>query len=170
MNLENYIRDILDFPKPGIVFKDITPLLKDPKAFNETLRVMEEHLKEDTFDYILGVEARGFIFAAALSARMNKGMIPVRKPGKLPAETYRKDYTLEYGTAGLEIHKDAINKGDKVLIVDDLLATGGTVEAVALMIEEMGGSVENMLFLIELDFLNPREKLSGYTIDSLIHY
>ncbi len=170
MNLENYIRDILDFPKPGIVFKDITPLLKNPEAFNETLNVMEDHLKDDTFDYFLGVEARGFIFAAALAARMNKGMIPVRKPGKLPAETYRKDYTLEYGTAGLEIHKDAIDKGDRVLIVDDLLATGGTVEAVALMIEEMGGIVEKMLFLIELDFLNPREKLSGYKIDSLIHY
>ena len=170
MNLENYIRDILDFPKPGIVFKDITPLLKDPKAFEHALSVMEEHLKNDQFDYILGVEARGFIFASALAARMHKGMIPVRKPGKLPAQTYRKDYTLEYGTAGLEIHQDAISKGDRVLIVDDLLATGGTVEAVALMIEEMGGIVEKMLFLIELDFLNPRDKLAGYKIDSLIHY
>lgn len=170
MNLENYIRDILDFPKPGIVFKDITPLLKDPKAFDASLSIMEDHLKDNQFDYILGVEARGFIFAAALAARMSKGMIPVRKPGKLPAETHRRDYTLEYGTAGLEIHKDAIDKGDRVLIIDDLLATGGTVEAVALMIEEMGGIVEKMLFLIELDFLNPREKLRGYNIESLIHY
>ena len=170
MNLENYIRDILDFPKPGIVFKDITPLLKDPKAFDASLSIMEDRLKDNQFDYILGVEARGFIFAAALAARMSKGMIPVRKPGKLPAETHRRDYTLEYGTAGLEIHKDAIDKGDRVLIIDDLLATGGTVEAVALMIEEMGGIVEKMLFLIELDFLNPREKLRRYNIESLIHY
>jgi len=170
MNLENYIRDVLDFPKPGIIFKDITPLLKEPKAFDESLKVMEDHLTEDNFDYILGIEARGFIFAAALAARMNKGMIPVRKPGKLPAETNRKDYVLEYGTAGLEIHTDAIEKGDRVLIVDDLLATGGTVEAVAMMVEDMGAIVEKMLFLIELDFLKPREKLSGYKIESLIHY
>lgn len=170
MNLEKYIRDIKDFPKPGIIFKDITPLLKAPQAFNESLNVMEEHLRDCEFDYILGIEARGFIFASALAAKMSKGMIPIRKPGKLPGETHRKDYTLEYGTAGLEIHKDAIDKGDKVIIVDDLLATGGTVEAAALMIKEMGGMVEKMLFLIELDFLNPREKLAGYNIDSIIHY
>jgi adenine phosphoribosyltransferase len=170
MNLNDYIRDIKDFPKPGILFKDITPLLKSPEAFNETLKQMEDKLSGVDFDYIIGVEARGFMFATALAARMGKGMIPVRKPGKLPAETYRKDYDLEYGSAGLEIHKDAFNEGDKLVIVDDILATGGTVEAVVHMVKEMGGKVEKVLFLAELDFLNGRSKLEGERVDALIKY
>ncbi|HPJ88654.1 MAG TPA: adenine phosphoribosyltransferase [Thermotogota bacterium] len=170
MNLSDYIRDIEGFPKPGILFKDITPLLKSPEALDETLKQMENALKGVDFDYVIGVEARGFMFATALAARMGKGMIPVRKPGKLPASTYRKDYDLEYGSAGLEIHKDAFEKGDRLIIVDDILATGGTVEAVVDMVKEMGGEVKKVLFLAELEFLNGREKLAGESVDALVKY
>jgi adenine phosphoribosyltransferase len=131
---------------------------------------MEDALSGIDFDYIIGVEARGFMFAAPLAIRMSKGMIPVRKPGKLPAETYRKDYDLEYGSAGLEIHKDAFEKGEKLIIVDDILATGGTVEAVVDMVKEMGGSIEKVLFLAELEFLNGRKKLANENVEALIKY
>ncbi len=170
MDLSNYIRDIKDFPKEGIVFKDITPLLKDPSAFKESISEMEKILKGTDFDYIVGPEARGFVFGSALAARMDKGLIPVRKAGKLPAETHQKKYDLEYGSACLEIHKDALDKGDKVIIIDDLLATGGTSLAIAEMVEEMGAIVEKLLFLIELDFLKGRDRLSKYNIESIIHY
>lgn len=170
MNINSYIRDIKDFPKEGIVFYDITPLLKDAEAFAATIDMFVDKLNEVDFDYIVAPEARGFLFGSAIAYKMNKGIIPVRKPGKLPYHTRKAEYTLEYGTAQLEIHIDAIKPGDKVILLDDVLATGGTISAIANMIEEMGGKVESMIFLLELDFLEARKKLSGYDVKSLLTY
>jgi len=170
MNLNEYIREIKDFPKEGILFYDITPLLKDPEAFSATIDMFIEKLEDVDFDYIVAPEARGFLFGSAIAYKMKKGLIPVRKPGKLPYQTRKVEYSLEYGKAGLEIHVDAINPGDKVILLDDVLATGGTISAIADMVEEVGGSVECMLFLMELDFLEARKKLSKYNVQTLLNY
>lgn len=168
MDLTKFIRDIPDFPTKGIIFKDITPLLKDPKAFHYAIDAFVEKLEGVDFDYIAAPEARGFMFSSAIAYRLNKGMIPIRKPGKLPYQTRKVEYTLEYGKAGLEIHEDAVSPGDKIILLDDVLATGGTISAIAGLIEGMGGSVEKMLFLMELDFLNARATLEKYNIESII--
>jgi adenine phosphoribosyltransferase len=168
--LKAYIRDVPDFPKPGIVFKDITTLLKDARAFAETLELFAELCREREADVVVAVESRGFILGGAVAARLGKGFVPVRKPGKLPARTLRASYALEYGTDSLEIHEDAIRKGDRVLVVDDVIATGGTAKAVAELVEKLGGSVALYAFLVELTFLPGRSKLLGYPVRSLIRY
>ena len=170
MDLKEKIRVIEGFPKEGISFKDITTLVADGEAFKESIDRIVEHLKDKNVDVILGPEARGFIFGVPVAYALGVGFVPVRKKGKLPAETVSVDYSLEYGVDVLEIHKDAIKKGQKVAIVDDLLATGGTMEAAAKLIEQLGGEVVSMQFLIELEDLNGREKLSKYNVNSLIKY
>ncbi len=169
MELKDYIRDIPNFPKEGIIFKDITPLLKDKEAFRYTIEEMSKYIKDD-IRYIIGPESRGFIFGPAVAFNVNKGFIPIRKKGKLPYKTISKTYSLEYGEATLEMHIDAIEKGDKVVIIDDVLATGGTMKAIIEMIESQGAIVDKVIVLIELLFLNPRELLKGYDIVSLIQY
>jgi len=166
----NAIRDVPDFPSKGIIFKDITPILKDTKLFSRALDLLQDKIVSFEIDYICGIESRGFIFAAALADRLNKGFIPIRKPGKLPADTYSESYELEYGKNTLEIHKDALNKDDRVVIIDDLLATGGTVAAANRLIERCNASVVLDLFLVELDFLLGRNKLTSYTIESIINF
>ncbi|MFP4660742.1 MAG: adenine phosphoribosyltransferase [Halanaerobiales bacterium] len=168
MDLKSVIRNIPDFPKKGIIFKDITTLLKNPDAFREAINLMANHYKDYDFDYIVGIEARGFIVGAPMAIQMGKGFIPIRKPGKLPGETISMRYELEYGSNEIEIHKDAIRPGDKVLIIDDLLATGGTVAAAVKMIKELGGKLQGIGFLLELSFLNGRELLKGEDIFSLL--
>jgi len=169
MNLESYIRDIPDFPKEGIVFKDITPLLASPEGFREAIDTIAEEFAGDGITKVLGAEARGFIFGGALAYKLGAGFVPARKPGKLPWETTRAEYALEYGTDSLEMHLDAIGEGDVVLIVDDVLATGGTASAKAQLAESTGARVAGLAFLIELDFLNGRQKLGDAKIFSLIH-
>ncbi len=164
------IRNVPDFPKEGIQFKDITTLCKDPKAFKKSIDLFVERYKDKDFDKILGIEARGFIFGTALAYALGKSFIVVRKPGKLPAKCRKMTYDLEYGTDTVEIHEDAVSPGEKILIVDDLLATGGTVGAVVKLVQEMGGVVAECAFLIELDDLKAREKLSGVDVFSLIHF
>jgi adenine phosphoribosyltransferase len=168
--LKKLIREIPDFPKPGILFYDITTLLKDKTGFATLIDKLAEHYVAQEIDLVLGMEARGFIFAPALAYRLNAGFVPVRKPGKLPAETVKHDYALEYGSNTLEIHQDAIRKGQRVLIVDDLLATGGTAEATAKLAEKLDAKIAGLGFVVELDFLNGREKLKGYEVMSLLHY
>lgn len=170
MDFKKLIREVPDFPKPGINFYDVTTLLKDKDGFGGVIDALEAHYKEARVDIILGIEARGFIFAPALAYALGTGFIPVRKPKKLPAATEAVEYALEYGTDRLEIHKDAIQPGQHVLIVDDVLATGGTAKAVATLVEKLGGKVAGLGFVIELDFLKGREKLDGYDLFSLIHY
>lgn len=170
MDLKTIIRDIPDFPKPGIVFKDITPILRDGEVFKASMDQIHSLLKDVEFDLILGPESRGFIFGTPLSYITGKGFIPVRKKGKLPYKTVLQEYDLEYGTATIEMHTDAIEKGQKVVIVDDLLATGGTTEAIIKMVEKMGGEIVKIVYLIELEFLNGREKIKGYDVESIIKY
>lgn len=170
MTLADKIRNVEDFPKPGIGFKDITTLIGDGDALREAVTQMLNPFKDQPLDKIIGIESRGFIFASVMAFELGIGMVPVRKPGKLPYKTISESYDLEYGTDSLEIHIDAIKKDDKVLIVDDLLATGGTVKATFKLVERLGGAVQGGVFLIELDFLKAREKLSGYKIESLIHF
>lgn len=170
MELKNYVRDIQNFPKEGIVFKDITPLLKDADAFRATAESLLDLVGEKTVDKVVGMESRGFFFAPLLAAKLNAGFVPVRKAGKLPAETLKETYSLEYGEDVLEIHADSIKKGDRVLIHDDVLATGGTAEAVCKLIKALGGEVVQCNFLIELDFLKGAERLKGNEIQSLLHY
>lgn len=170
MNLKSIIRDIPDFPKPGIIFKDITPLLAQPQVFRKVIEDISGHFKSAGIDLILCAEARGFIFGSALAYEMGVGFIPARKPGKLPHFTTNATYDLEYGTDSLEVHADAIIPGQRVLIVDDVLATGGTAGAKARLIEDMGGEVAGLAFLIELAFLGGRQKLANYDIFSLINY
>jgi adenine phosphoribosyltransferase len=169
-DLRNFIRDVPDFPKKGIIFKDITTLLIDPAALKQTIEHLYDLVKAKKFDKVVGIESRGFIFGSMLAERLNAGFVPLRKPGKLPAATEREVYELEYGQDSIEIHKDAISKGDRVLIHDDLLATGGTAKAAANLIEKLGGKVVSFLFLVELSFLKGRDKLSDYEIKSLIDY
>lgn len=170
MDLKTFIRDIPDFPKPGIVFKDVTPMLKDPEAFRDCIAQLKKLVEDLDFNIIVAPEARGFIFATPLSQVLNVGFIPVRKPGKLPYETISVDYSLEYGTATLQMHKDALNGDSKVLIVDDILATGGTLEAIGKMVEEVGAKVAGIATLAELTFLNPRSKLTDYDVRTIIKY
>jgi adenine phosphoribosyltransferase len=164
------IRDVKDFPKEGIVFKDIIPVLKDPAAFREVVDRMEAYACERLVDLVVGIESRGFIFGAPLALELGVGFAPVRKLGKLPGETVRAEYSLEYGTNTVEMQKDGIQPGQRVLIVDDLLATGGTALAAAQLIEALGGEVAGMVFLVELGFLEGRAGLSAYPIHSLIEY
>ena len=168
--LKKMIREVPNFPKQGILFYDITTVLKDKVGFAMLIDALSEHYLDQKIDLVLGMEARGFIFAPALAYRLSAGFVPVRKPGKLPAATVKYDYALEYGTNSLEIHKDAIQKGQRVLIVDDLLATGGTAEATAKLAEKLGGLIAGLGFVVELDFLKGREKLKNYEVMSLLHY
>jgi len=170
MNLNELIRDVSDFPKKGIVFKDITTLLKDGPAFAEVINMFKKRYEDKRVDKVAGIESRGFIFGGALANLLNCGFVPVRKPGKLPYDTISEDYSLEYGTNSLEIHTDAVAEGENILIIDDLLATGGTAEAVVKLIKRLKGNIIGVEFLIELDFLNGRKKLEGYPVNSLIKY
>ncbi|MCD6450709.1 MAG: adenine phosphoribosyltransferase [Thermotogaceae bacterium] len=170
MDIKKFIRDIPDFPKKGIIFKDITPLLKDKKAFKEAIDQLCDEVKDLDFDLIIAPEARGFILGSAMAYKLGKGFVPVRKPGKLPYKTAYEEFQLEYGTDQLHIHIDAVEKGQNVLIVDDVLATGGTAKALANLVKKVGGNVAGMIFLIELSFLNAREKLQNYWVESLIKY
>jgi adenine phosphoribosyltransferase len=168
--LKNLIREIPDFPKKGILFYDITTLLKDKAGYAALIDQLAEHYIGKQVDLILGMEARGFIFGPALAYRLNAGFVPVRKPGKLPAATARVEYDLEYGSNVLEVHNDAIEKGQRVLIVDDLLATGGTAQATAKLATTLGAQIAGLGFVVELDFLKGRDKLKGYDVFSLLHY
>ena len=170
MRYEEKIRTISNYPKPGIMFKDITSLILDGYLLRKAVREMTDKFRNRRIDKVVGAESRGFIFGALVAYELGVGFVPVRKKGKLPYEVISGSYEKEYGLDYIEMHKDAISKGDNVLIVDDLIATGGTVEAMIKMIESLGGKIEGMCFLIELDFLNPREKFKGYDIHSLIHY
>jgi adenine phosphoribosyltransferase len=169
-NLESYIRSMPDWPKKGILFRDITPLLADPKAFSAAVDTLCAGFTKAGVKYVAAVEARGFIFGAAVAEKLGAGFVPIRKKGKLPYKTESVTYDLEYGTGTLEVHKDAIKEGDKVLMVDDLLATGGTMAAACQLIEKIGGQVVGITFLIELKELAGREKLSGYNINTVISY
>jgi adenine phosphoribosyltransferase len=169
-DLKKYIRSIKDFPKPGIMFRDITTILKDPVPFKLAARLLFENAEHLDINKVVGIESRGFIFGPLLSEKLDAGFIPIRKPGKLPAETVKETYSLEYGTDSIEIHKDAIQPGDKVLLHDDLLATGGTAEAACKLIEKLGGKVMQISFIIELSFLKGRDKLKKYNVVSLVDY
>ena len=169
MNLETHIRTIQDFPKPGIGFKDITTLLKEPAAFREVMARLTSHFSKKGIQKVVGIESRGFIFGAPLALNLQAGFVPARKPKKLPAATIREEYQLEYGTDALEMHADAIANGEKVAIIDDLLATGGTAAATARLVEKLGAQVAGLAFLIELDFLQGRRRLEKYEVHSLIH-
>ncbi|MCX8009688.1 MAG: adenine phosphoribosyltransferase [Ignavibacteria bacterium] len=170
MNFVDYIRNVPDFPKKGIMFRDITTLLKDKKAFKEAGQSLFNKFANSKIDKVVGIESRGFIYGALLAEKFGAGFVPARKPKKLPAEVVTESYSLEYGTDSLEIHKDAIQPGEKVLVHDDLLATGGTAQAVVKLVEKLGGEVVGVLFLVELSFLKGREKLKGHKIESLVHY
>ena len=164
------IREVPDFPKPGINFYDITTLLKHPEGFRQTVDALASEFEGQQVDSVIGIEARGFIFGPALAYRLNAGFVPVRKPKKLPAETVKWTYDLEYGSDTLEIHKDAIKPGQRIIIVDDLLATGGTARATAELSKSLGGDICGLAFVVELDFLKGRDKLAGYDVYSLLHY
>ena len=170
LDLRDRVRDVPDFPKPGIVFKDLMPLVADPTYFRETIDRLEALARPKRPDIILGAEARGFIFGGALADRLSCGFVPARKPGKLPWETVEATYDLEYGTDRLQVHADAISKGTRVIVHDDVLATGGTARAKTELVEALGGEVVGLLFVVELAFLNGRDKLAGYDVESLITY
>ncbi len=169
-SIREKIRDIPDFPKKGVIFKDITPLLNDAKIFKKVISIFLECYQNEKIDKVVAIESRGFIFGSVLAYELNAGLCVVRKMGKLPYKTIKKSYDLEYGTDHLEIHEDSIKAGERVLIVDDLLATGGTAEAVIHLVKELGGTVAGLAFLIELRFLKGREKLKGYDIYTMIQY
>lgn len=170
MSLEQYIRDIPDFPKKGILFRDITTLLNNKVAFKQAVDALTEAVKDKKIDYIVATESRGFIFGGAVAYRLGCGFVPVRKPGKLPHRTHKETYSLEYGEDSLEIHQDAFPENSNILILDDLLATGGTALASARLAEKLNGKVIGVLFLIELTFLSGREKLKDYSVQALIKY
>jgi adenine phosphoribosyltransferase len=169
-HLKKLIREVPDFPKKGILFYDITTLLKDKTGFATLIDALSDHYIKDEIDTVLAIEARGFIFGPALAYRLNAGFVPIRKPGKLPAETVKWSYDLEYGKDTLEIHKDAIKPGERVIIVDDLLATGGTANACMQLAKSLGADVKGLSFVVELDFLNGRQKFNGTEVFSLLHY
>ncbi|MCZ7536381.1 MAG: adenine phosphoribosyltransferase [Acidimicrobiia bacterium] len=168
--LRAYVRDIPDHPKPGVVFKDITPLLADPRAFSESVEALAGPFDSERLDKVVGVEARGFVFAGPVAHRHGAGFVPVRKPGKLPWDIESEEYELEYGSDLLEIHRDAVHPGERVLIIDDVLATGGTAGATVRLVERLGGEVVGLGFLIELRFLGGRRRLDGYPVHSVISY
>lgn len=168
--LEEYVKSIPDFPEKGIIFRDVTSVLQDAEGLHLAIDQMQEKLEGVDFDVVLGPESRGFIFGVPIAYNMHKAFVPVRKKGKLPRATISQTYDLEYGTATIEIHKDAIQPGQKVVIIDDLIATGGTTEAIIKMVEELGGEVVKIVFLMELAGLKGREKLAGYDVDSVICY
>jgi len=170
MDLKQYIRDIPDFPEPGILFRDITPLLRDTEAFRIVIDMMIDHYSDVAFDTIVAVESRGFLFGAPMAYQMRKSFVPVRKKGKLPAATHTAEYSLEYGSSIMEIHAGDVAEGDRVLILDDLLATGGTLDATARLVEVSGGTVAGIGLVIELMDLGGRERLSDFDIFSLIQY
>ena len=170
MNLKNLIREIPNFPQDGILYKDITPLLKDPAGLSAAVQVMLEPFADSEVDFVVGIEARGFVFATPMALELGCGFVPVRKPGKLPAATLSREYALEYGETSLEIHTDAIAPGQKVLVVDDVLATGGTLVATCQTLEELGAVVEGISVLAELSFLSGRRLLQGYKLASAIVY
>ena len=168
--LEDYVVSIPDFPEPGIIFRDITSILQDPDGFKLAIDSLLAMVKDVDFDVVVGAESRGFIFGTPVAYAMGKAFVPARKPGKLPRETVSMEYALEYGTGTIELHKDSIAKGQKVIIVDDLIATGGTLEACAKLVKELGGSVEKIVFLLELAGLHGRDKLAAYDVASVITY
>ena len=168
--LRKLIRDVPDFPKPGVIFKDITTLLKEPQGLAIAVDLLAEQLEGRNLEQVVAIESRGFLFGASLALRLGTGLIPVRKPGKLPADTERETYDLEYGTDTLEIHRDAIEPGVRVVVVDDVLATGGTAEATVRMLKRLGAEVDSVAFVIELDFLGGRAKLGDLEIVTLLHY
>lgn len=170
MDLTSYIRDIPDFPKPGILFKDITPLLAKPKAFEYAIQQLVAHYDGERIDAVAAAEARGFLFASPMALRMHKPLVPLRKPGKLPYRTHAHQYDLEYGSAELHVHVDGVTSGARVLLVDDLLATGGTMDAGCRLIAKAGGKVAGCAFLVELTFLNGRDRLRPHEVFSLIQY
>lgn len=168
--IKKHIKDVPDFPKKGIIFKDITPLLLNPKALGKVVDAWVKELKKMNINKVVAMESRGFLFGVPVALKLKAGFVPVRKPGKLPRKTISQSFSLEYGKDKLEIHRDAIKKGDRVLIIDDVLATGGTAEAVTKLVERLGGNVKSIAFLMELSFLNGRSKLKGYDIRSHIKY
>jgi adenine phosphoribosyltransferase len=170
IDLKNCIRSVPDFPSKGIIFKDITTLLKDPEALKYTLKCLYDLTDGYNIDKVVGIESRGFMFGAMLAEKLNAGFVPVRKPGKLPAETAKATYKLEYGSDTVEIHVDAISKGENVLLHDDLLATGGTAVAAASLIEKLGGKIVLVSFIVELVFLHGRDRLQNYKVESLVKY
>jgi len=170
MDLKKYIRDIPDFPQKGVMFRDITTLLKEPEPFRFVIDRIVDEYKNEKIDKLVSIEARGYIFGGVIAYILNCGFVPVRKPGKLPAETVSLEYTLEYGKSVVEIHKDALRAGERALVFDDLLATGGTVQATCKLIEELGGEVVECAFISELTYLGGREKLKGYKVFSLVQY
>jgi adenine phosphoribosyltransferase len=170
MNLKNLIRDVPDFPKKGIVFKDITTLTKDAAGFRASVDAIAGKYLDADVDLVLGIESRGFIFGAAVAYKMGVGFVPARKPGKLPGKTLMAEYELEYGTDCIEVHADAISRGQRVLIVDDLLATGGTAAAAARLVEQLGGEVVAITFVVDLSFLKGKDKLTGYDVFCLVEY
>ena len=169
-HLKSLIREVPDFPKPGINFYDITTLLKHPEGLREVVDALSAEFKDDRIDAVIGIEARGFIFAPAMAYQLGAGFVPARKPGKLPSECATISYDLEYGQDALQIHRDAVGAGHRVVIADDLLATGGTASAVVRLVEQLGGRVVGLAFVVELEFLPGREKLAGYDVRSLIKY
>lgn len=169
-DLKSYIREVPDYPKPGILFYDITTLLQDPQGFRQAVDRFVWLFVGERVDKVVGMESRGFMFAPIVAYHLAAGFVPVRKPGKLPAGTLREEYALEYGTDALEMHEDAIRPGERVLVVDDLVATGGTAAATAKLVEGAGGEVAALGFLLELEFLQPRQRLAGYRVESLIRY
>lgn len=168
--IDQYVRSIPDFPEEGIIFRDITSIIQNPEGLKKSIDGIIQQLKDVEFDVVLGPESRGFIFGMPIAYALGKGFVPVRKKGKLPCETIEKEYALEYGTAIIEMHKDAIKPGDRVVIVDDLIATGGTIEAITQMVESLGGKVVKIEFVMELAGLKGRERLAGYDVDSLLIY
>ena len=168
--LEEYVRSIPDFPEPGIIFRDITTILQDPDGLHLAIQSMQDKLKDTEFDVVVGTESRGFIFGVPIAYNLRKAFVPVRKKGKLPCETVSMEYDLEYGSAVIEMHKDSIKPGQKVVLVDDLVATGGTIEAAIKLVEELGGEVVKVVFLMELAGLKGRERLKGYEVESVLCY
>lgn len=168
--IEEYVRSIPDFPEPGIIFRDVTSILQDADGLQLSIDLIQEKLEGLEFDVIAGTESRGFIFGVPVAYNMHKAFVPVRKKGKLPCETVSMQYDLEYGKAEIEMHRDAIRPGQKVVVIDDLIATGGTIEAAIKLIEQLGGEVVKVVFLMELAGLNGREKLAGYDVESIIRY
>lgn len=168
--LEEYVRSIPDFPEPGIIFRDITTILQDPDGLHLAIQSMQDKLKDTEFDVVVGTESRGFIFGVPIAYNLHKAFVPVRKKGKLPCETVSMEYDLEYGSAVIEMHKDSIKPGQKVVLVDDLVATGGTIEAAIKLVEELGGEVVKVVFLMELAGLKGRKRLKGYEVESVLCY